>query len=105
MPAPILHLGATVLCSHAGQAMPLAPFPRVLLSGQPAVTLTSPYAVAGCALTGTPNPPCATAQWIAGAVRVMAGGAPVVTMSGQSVCVPTGTPLMPVVAQTRVLAT
>ncbi len=105
MPAPILHLGATVLCTHAGQAMPVAPFPRVLLSGQPAVTLTSPYAVAGCALTGTPNPPCATAQWIAGAVRVMAGGAPVVTMAGQSVCVPTGTPLMPVVAQTRVLAT
>ena len=105
MPAPILHLGATVLCSHAGQATPLAPFPRVLLSGQPAVTLTSPYAVAGCALTGTPNPPCATAQWIAGALRVMAGGAPLVTMVGQSVCVPTGTPLMPVVAQTRVLAT
>ena len=104
-PGHLLHLGATVLCTHAGQAMPLMPFPRVLLSGQPAVTLTSPYAVAGCALTGTPNPPCATAQWIAGAVRVMAGGAAVVTMAGQSVCVPTGTPLMPVVAQTRVLAT
>jgi len=26
-------------------------------------------------------------------------------MMGQSTCVPTGTPLMPVVAQTRVLAT
>jgi hypothetical protein len=105
MPAPILHLGATVLCTHAGQAMPLVPFPRVLLSGQPAVTLTSPYAVAGCALTGTPVPPCVTAQWIVGAVRVLAGGAPVLTMTGQSVCVPTGTPLLPVVAQTRVLAT
>ena len=105
MPAPILHIGATVLCSHAGQATPLAPFPRVLLSGQPAVTMTSPYAVAACALTGTPTPPCVTAQWIVGAVRVMAGGAPVVTMLGSSVCVPTGTPLLPVVAQTRVLAT
>jgi hypothetical protein len=77
----------------------------VLLSGQPAVTLTSPYAVAGCALTGTPNPPCVTGQWIVGAVRVAAGGAPVATMAGQSVCVPTGTPMMPVVAQTRALAT
>jgi|SRR5215813_7965172 len=105
MPAPILHVGATVLCSHAGQATPLAPFARLLLSGQPAVTLATPYAVAACALTGTPNPPCATAQWIAGAVRVMAGGAPVVTMTGQSVCVPTGTPLLPLVAQTRALAT
>jgi hypothetical protein len=83
----------------------LAPFPRVTLSGQPAVTLTSPYAVAGCALTGTPNPPCVTGQWIVGAVRVVAGGAPVATMAGQSVCIPTGTPMLPVVAQTRVLAT
>lgn len=105
MPAPILHLGATVLCTHAGQATPLAPFPRVLLSGQPVVTLTSPYAIAGCALTGTPNPPCATAQWVMGAARVIAGGAPVVTMAGSSVCVPTGTPLLPLMAQTRALAT
>jgi hypothetical protein len=105
MPAPILHLGATVLCTHAGQATPLAPFPRLMLSGQPAVTLASPYAIAGCALTGTPNPPCATGQWIVGAARVMAGGVPVATMAGSSVCVPTGTPLMPVVAQTRALAT
>src|SRR5512132_2862789 len=105
MPAPALHLGATVLCTHAGQATPLTPFPRVLLSGQPAVTLATPYAVAGCALTGTPNPPCVTAQWIVGAVRVMAGGTPLVTMASQSTCVPTGTPLMALVAQTRVLAT
>jgi len=105
MPAPILHLGATVLCSHAGQATPVAPFPRVMLSGQPAVTLTCPYVIAGCALTGSPNPPCVTGQWIAGATRVMAGGAPVVTMAGQSVCTAPGTPMLPVVAQTRVLAT
>ncbi|CAG9170131.1 hypothetical protein LMG23992_01475 [Cupriavidus laharis] len=105
MPAPVLHLGATVLCSHAGQATPLSPVPRVLLSGQPAVTLASPYAVAGCALTGSPNPPCATGQWLAGAVRVMAMGVPLATMAGQSTCVPTGTPMLPVAAQTRVLAT
>lgn len=105
MPAPVLHLGATVLCSHAGQATPLAPFPRVLLSGQPAVTLASPYAVAGCALTGTPNPPCVTGQWLTGAVRVLAGGAPLATLAGSSTCIPTGTPMLPVMAQARVLAT
>ena len=105
MPAPILHLGATVLCSHAGQAVPMAPFPRVLLSGQPAVTLTSPYAIAGCALAGTPSPPCVTGQWLLGATRVMAGGAPLVTLAGQSTCITTGTPMLPVVAQIRVLAT
>jgi hypothetical protein len=105
VPSPILHLGATVLCSHAGQATPVAPFPRVSVSGQPVATLTTPYAVGGCALTGTPTPPCVAAQWTSGATRVVAGGVPVATMAGSSVCVPTGTPLVPVVAQTRVLAT
>lgn len=105
MPGPVLHLGATVLCMHAGQAQPLSPFPRVLVSGQPVVTQACPYAVAGCALTGTPNPPCATAQWVTGAVRVLAGGVPVVVQSSQAMCVPTGTGLLPVVVQIRVMAT
>ena len=105
MPAPILHLGATVLCTHAGQATPLAPFPRVTLSGQPLVTIASPYAVAGCALTGTPTPPCVTGQWLLGATRVLAGGVPVATLAGSSVCIPTGTPMLALMAQTRVLAT
>ena len=105
MPAPILHLGATVLCTHAGQATPLAPFPRVTLSGQPLVTIASPYAVVGCALTGTPTPPCVTGQWLMGATRVLAGGVPVATLAGSSVCIPTGTPMLALLAQTRVLAT
>ena len=33
MPAPILHLGATVLCTHAGPGDAAGAFPRVLLSG------------------------------------------------------------------------
>ncbi len=49
----------------------------MLLSGQPVVTLASPYVIAGCALTGTPNPPCVTGQWLVGATRVLAGGVPV----------------------------
>ena len=105
MPTPILHLGATVTCMHAGQATPLTPFPRVLVSGQPITTLATTYAITGCALTGTPNPPCVTAQWVVGAVRVFAGGAPVLLQSGQAVCVPTGTGLLPLVVQPRVIAT
>ena len=105
MPAPLLHFGATVLCSHAGQATVVSPFPRVLLSGQPAVTLTSQYVIAGCALSTTTTPPCVTGQFIVGAVRVLAGGAPLATMIGQSLCTPTGTPMLPVVVQTRVLGT
>ena len=105
MPAPILHLGATITCMHAGPAQPLTPFPRVMVSAQPIVTLATPYAVTGCALTGSGAPPCITAQWVSGAVRVMAGGTPVLIQTGQAVCTPTGTGLLPLVAQVRVLAT
>ncbi len=105
MPVPALHLGAVVTCSHAGPAQPLSPFPRVPLSGQPLVTIASPYAITGCALTGTPTPPCVMGQWLGGAVRVLAGGVPVATMAGASTCIPTGTPMLPLNAQPRVLVT
>ena len=105
MPAPILHLGATITCMHAGPAQPLSPFPRVMVSGQPVVTLATPYAVTGCSLTGSGAPPCVTAQWVVGAMRVMAGGTPVIIQTGSAVCTPTGTGLLPLAAQTRVLAT
>jgi len=100
-----VQLGATVICAHAGQATPTTPNPRVLLGGQPVVTLTSPWVIAGCALTGTSAPPCATAQFVVGATRVLAGGVPVVVQSGTSICVPTGTPLQVLVTQLRVTAT
>jgi hypothetical protein len=101
MPAQILHLGATVLCSHGAPATPVSTFPRVTLSGQPLVTVANPYSIAGC----SSDPPCATGQWTSGATRVTAGGAPVAIFSGQSTSVPNGTPMSPVTAQTRVLAT
>lgn len=105
MPGPIVHLGATVMCMHGGQAQPTAPFPRVLVSGQPVTTLATPYVVAGCGLTGTSNPPCATGQFVAGATRVLAGGAPVVVQTGTAVCVPTGTGFVVAATQPRVVAT
>ena len=89
---------------HAGPATPLTPFPRVQLSGQPVTTLSTPYAITGCALTGS-APPCVTAQWVVGAARVLAGGVPVLIQTGQAVCVSTGTGLLPLVVQPRVLAT
>lgn len=104
MPGFVVHVGATVLCTHAGQAQPTAPFPRVLVSGMPVVTLTCMYAIAGCALTGTPNPPCATGQFTVAATRVLAGGVPLIIQGGVAICVPTGTPLNVIVTQTRVLA-
>jgi len=103
MPGPLLHVGATVLCSHGGTATPTAPNPRVLVSGQPSVLMTAPWVVAGCPFnTGSPVP-CVTATWVVAATRVMSNGQPVVLMDSQSVCAPNGTPLIPVAAQTRVI--
>ena len=50
--------------------------------------------------------PCVTGQWVVGAVRVLAMGQRRWRSStGVAVCVPTGTPLLPVVVQPRVIAT
>ena len=105
MPGPILHLGASVLCAHGGQATPTVPFPRVLVGGQPGDHLEHP--VRGGRL---PVP--------AGVRRAMrhgpmgrrcdagAGGRDPGRDPGQAaICVPTGTPLLPIVVQPRVVAT
>jgi len=105
MPGPILHLGAQVLCAHGGQALPTAPVPRVLVSAQPVATIVAPYAIAGCAFPPNAGGPCVTGQWVVGALRVLAMGQPVAIQTGVAVCAPTGTPLLPVVVQPRVIAT
>jgi hypothetical protein len=90
---------------HAGTAQPVAPFPRVLVSGQPIVTQACAYVVGGCTLASTSSPPCVTGQWVLAALRVKAGGIPVVIVGSQAVCVPTGTGLNIVMTQPRVIAT
>lgn len=103
MPGMLLHVGATVLCLHAGQAQPTAPNPRVRVGGQPVVTQTAPYTVAGCPFTTPAGPlPCVTAQWVTGALRVRAGGAPVLLQDSQAVCAPNGTGVNVFVTQVRV---
>jgi len=105
MPGFILHVGSTVLCAHGGQAQPTTPNPRVLVNGQPSVTIAAPYVVAGCPFVPPGgNGPCVTAQWVTGALRVTSNGQPLVLIDSQAVCVPTGTPLLPVMAQTQVTA-
>lgn len=107
MPGFLLHMGATVLCMHAGQAQPVVTNPRVKVGGQPVVTQSGTYTIAGCTLPPPPNAngPCVTAQWITAATRVRAGGAPVLLQDSQAICAPTGTGLNIVVTQTRVRGT
>lgn len=104
MPGFLLHMGATVTCAHGGQATPTMPYTRVMVGGQPIITLPTMYAVAGCAFPPPPvaSGPCVTANFVIGSTRILAGGTPVLLSDGQAVCVPTGTPLIVAVTQTRV---
>src|SRR5215216_677012 len=102
MPAPIVHVGATVLCAHGGQAQPTVPSPRVLVSGQPVTLITAPYVIAGCPFAVPVGPlPCVTGQWLVGSVRVLSMGQPLVLQTSASICIPNGTPMMILVTQPR----
>ncbi len=102
MPGFLIQQGATVLCLHGGQATPTAPNLRVTLSGQPSTLISAPWIIAGCPGIPTAVPPCVTAQWVTGSTRVTSNGQPLVILSGQAICTPPGTPLLPLVTQTRV---
>lgn len=104
MPGFLLHVGATVLCAHAGQAQPTVPNFRVRVGGQALVTQPAPYVIGGCSLPSPPfgNGPCVMAQWVTAATRVRASGQPVLLQDSRATCVPTGTPLNIVVTQFRV---
>jgi hypothetical protein len=104
MLAPIVVSGAAVMCVHGGTAEPELPFSRVLVSGRPIITQSCTYTIAGCARE-TPDLPCATARWVAAALRVKAGGVPVVTQDSRAVCATTRTrtiePQSSIAAQNR----
>ena len=106
MPGFILHLGAEVICSHGGQAEPILPNPTVLVSGMPITTLECPYVIAGCCFPPPPlaNGPCVVGEWVTGAFRVFAEGAPVLVDLGFSVTELSATPMIPLVTQFRVIA-
>lgn len=106
MPGFLLSVLSQVQCLHGGQAKPMVPNPRVLVSGQPTVLVTSPYAVVGCTFPPPPtaNGPCVTAQFMAGTVRVLSSGQPLLVQLSPSICAPTGTPLLIIATQPRVSA-
>ncbi|MGF6854015.1 hypothetical protein [Paraburkholderia sp. CI3] len=86
--------------------MPTMPSPVVFVSGMPIATIAAPYSIAGCAFAPPAgNGPCVTGQWIMGSTSVQSNGQPVAILSGTSICTPTGTPMLPISAQTLVLAT
>lgn len=107
MPGFILHIGASVLCAHGGQAQPATVGTRVTVSGQPVCLQPMNHIISGCTfVTPGGNPqPCLTANWLTASTRVTSMGMPVLLMDSQAVCVPNGTPLIIAATQTRVSAT
>ncbi|MFB7614936.1 hypothetical protein [Kitasatospora sp. NPDC056181] len=106
MPGAILHQGAVVQCPHGGRANPPSADPRVCVGGLPVWLQPVPALVVGCALPPPPaaNGPCVTAPWSTGSLRVHADGVPLLLLDSQATTVPSGTPLIPVSAQQRVIA-
>jgi hypothetical protein len=95
------------MCAHGGQAQPTVPNPRVTVMGMPTVAVTTPYMIAGCAFPppSAANGPCVSAQFMTSALRVTSNGQPLLLLDSQAICVPTGTPLLITVTQTRSLGT
>ena len=87
MPGFLLHVGATVMCSHGGQAQPTVPNPRVVVMERSNFRHIEAL------------------QFLMGSVRVTSLGQPLLVLSSTAICAPTGTPLVITVTQTRVVAT
>jgi len=90
----LLPMGATVMCSHGGQAVAPSPNPSVMVNGVPTVLLNAQWVVAGCPLVPPPLPPCVSAVWATGTTRVTSNGQPLVISTGVGSTIPNGTPLI-----------
>ena len=110
MPGPLLHVGATAICPHAGQVTIVSANPRVLVSGMPVAVLPDTTLVAACPfnVSGSPSP-CVRVQWLTPAARVLVNGQPALLQTSAGLCLnpaqaPQGPPTV-LVNQPRVVAT
>jgi hypothetical protein len=85
--------------------------PKVLLGGQPALTASDQWLVAGCAFTVPPGKPqpCVKVVWIVPAMKVLLGGQPAVLAASTGLCqspeqAPQGPPMV-VSSQMKALGT
>jgi len=101
MPGYLFHVGASANCPHGGMISAVPSCTRVLVSGQPVVTVADTYPVAGCPFTlppGTPQP-CISVRWLTPATRVMVNGQFVILQASTGLCLsaqqaPQGPPIV-----------
>lgn len=79
MPGPLFHVGATAMCTHAGQVQTISSNTRVLVNGMPVATMGDQFVVAACpfVVLGAPHP-CVKVQWLTPATRVLINGQPAI---------------------------
>jgi hypothetical protein len=88
VPGPIVDAGATITCPHGGQVQVVPRATRVRLGGNPPLLVDDVATVAGCAfnVSGAPSP-CLQVRWTMPAMRVKAGGSPVLLSTSIGLCV------------------
>ena len=102
MGTPVITSQTTVMCGHGGSATLVPTNMRVRIAGIPVAVASDQHVVAGCALASGGSVPCTTLTWSVPAVRVKAGGVPVLVQTS----VPMGIgPGLVTVGQVRVMAT
>lgn len=114
MPGFIVTIAASTICTHGATVTAAPGNARVRAGGAPVATLGDQFTVAGCPFQipvgpGTKPQPCVTVRWIAPAVRVRAGGQPVILQTSSAICqsveqIPQGPPTV-VNTQLRVKGT
>lgn len=111
-----MHVGAVMQCTHAAPATIAPTQPRVLVSGQPIATMSSPMTVTGCLFQipvgpGTKPSPCLTIRWMMPSTRFLVNGQPAALIPtpgpGPAICqspeqLPQGPPVVSTV-QIRVI--
>lgn len=91
MPGFLVHVGASGICPHAGQLTFITSNARVLVSGQPVVTVTDMFTIAGCPFqipigTGTKPQPCVTGRWLTPSARILVNGQPAILQASTGLC-------------------
>lgn len=78
MGTPVVTSATTVMCGHAGSATHVPSQMRVRIAGSPVAVASDQHVVAGCSLASSSPTFCTVLAWTVPAMRVRAGGQPVV---------------------------
>ncbi len=84
----ILDTKSTIICPHGGLVSPITSNMRVLINGQPAVTQSDAFLIAGCVFStpaAAPHP-CVTSKWISSSLRIRVSGQPVLLNNSVGIC-------------------